>query len=95
MISVKVIADTIWNGKRITTLQCHFPRFILAQVNTHRMFSRNTASSRAVPVQKMIDRIKSEPVIPVHWGLNQAGMVAQEEIAQKENLLPNSFGKML
>ena len=87
MINVKVIADTIRNGKRITTLQCHFPRFILAQVNTHRMFSRNTASSRAVPVQKMIDRIKSEPVIPVHWGLNQAGMVAQEEIAQKEKPL--------
>lgn len=87
MISVKVIADTIWNGKRITTLQCHFPRFILAQVNTHRMFSRNTASSRAVPVQKMIDRIKAEPVIPVHWGLNQAGMVAKEEIAQKEKPL--------
>ena len=87
MINVKVIADTIWNGKRITSLQCHFPRFILAQVNTHRMFSRNTASSRAVPVQKMIDRIKTEPVIPVHWGLNQAGMVAQEEIAQKEKPL--------
>ena len=87
MITAKVVADTIHNGKRITTLQCHFPRFILAQVNTHRMFSRNTASSRAVPVQKMIDRVKAEPVIPVHWGLNKAGMVAQEEITQKEKLL--------
>ena len=80
MIKAEVVLDTIWNGKRITTLHCHFPRFILAQVNTHRMFSRNTASSRAVPIQKMIDRINSEPVIPVHWGKNQAGMQASEEV---------------
>lgn len=81
MISAKIILDTVSKtGARITTMQLEMPRFILAQFNTHRVFSRNASSSRAIPTQKLRDRIKKDPVIPVHWGLNRAGMVAYSEV---------------
>jgi hypothetical protein len=44
---------------------------------THRMFARNAASSRAIPVQRMLDRVKEDPFIPIHWGKNQKGMQAE------------------
>ena len=80
MIECQVIADSIMGGTRITSVQVKYPRFILPQLNTHRVFSRNTASSRAVPTTKLIDAVRNEPVVPVHWGQNQAGMVAENEM---------------
>lgn len=80
MIECEVIADSIMGGTRITSVQVKYPRFILPQVNTHRVFSRSTASSRAVPTAKLIDMVRNNPVIPVHWGQNQAGMVADNEM---------------
>lgn len=73
MIRAKVIADSIWNGARLTTIECEFPRFILAELNTHRVFSRNSASSRAIPIEKMIQRVIDDPVMP-EFGKKQAGM---------------------
>lgn len=80
MIECQVIADSIMGGTRITSVQVKYPRFILPQLNTHRVFSRSTASSRAVPTAKLIDMVRNEPVVPVHWGQNQAGMVAENEM---------------
>lgn len=80
MIECQVIADSIMGGTRITSVQVKYPRFILPQLNTHRVFSRSTASSRAVPTAKLIDMVRNNPVIPVHWGQNQAGMVAENEM---------------
>ena len=80
MIKAEVVLDTIWNGKRITTLQLKMPRFILAQLNTHRSFSRSTASSRAIPTSKLLEMVKNDAVQPVYWGKNQAGMQASEEV---------------
>ena len=80
MIKAEVVLDTIWNGKRITTLQLKMPRFILAQLNTHRSFSRSTASSRAIPTSKLLEMVKNDAVQPVFWGKNQAGMQAKEEL---------------
>lgn len=80
MIKAEVVLDTVWNGKRITTLQLRLPRFILAQFNTHRSFSRNTASSRAIPTSKLLEMVKNDAVQPVYWGKNQAGMQASEEV---------------
>ena len=80
MIECQVIADTIVGGTRITSVQVKYPRFILPQLNTHRVFSRSTASSRAVPTVKLIEMVRKEPVVPVHWGRNQAGMVADSEM---------------
>lgn len=43
--------------------------------------SRNAASSRAIPVAKMIEDILSDPAVPVFWGKNVAGMQANEELS--------------
>lgn len=47
---------------------------------THRLFSRNASSSRAIPIEKMIKRIQDDPAMPVYWGKNQRGMQAAEEL---------------
>ena len=78
-ISAKIIADSKNRNSRITTFELEFPRFILAEFNTHRLFSRNAQSSRAVPTNKFFEQILSDPAIPVHWGKNQPGMFADEE----------------
>lgn len=81
----KIIADSISNqGCRLTTFEITFPRMVLAEFNTHRMFSRNSASSRAIPVEKQIARVMSDPFIPVHWGKNQKGMQADAELSPEE-----------
>lgn len=81
MIDVKVIADSLSaNGNRITTLQLEYPRFIHGEFMTHRVFSRNAASSRAIPVSKMISQVWNVPAMPVYWGANQAGMQAKSEL---------------
>ena len=69
MTSAKVIADSVnqW-GQRLTTMEVKMHRFILAEFNTHRVFSRNSASSRAIPVQKIMERVQSDPAYPIHWG---------------------------
>lgn len=77
MISAKIILDSISPiGIRLTTMQVEFHRFILPEVNTHRVFSRNYTSSRAIPVSKLIEEVRKNPAIPVRWGKNQPGMQA-------------------
>lgn len=79
MISAKIIADSISNnGKRLTTLELSYPRCILSEVNTHRAFSKSSMSSRAIPVAKMIEQVRTKPFVPHVWGMNQAGMQSSE-----------------
>ena len=81
-ISVRVVAHSksAYSGQEIVTFEYEMPKCILAELNTHRLFSRNAQSSRAVPISKVIEMIRTNPVTPIHWGSNQAGMVAGEEI---------------
>lgn len=79
MITAKIIADSIANGIRLTTMELKFHRFILPEFNTHRQFSRNASSSRAIPVEKMLEQVQEAPAMPIHWGHNQPGMQAREE----------------
>ena len=80
-ITAKIIKDSINpNGVRITTVELEYPRFIHSEVMTHRMFSRNSASSRAIPVAKIIEQVETNPAMPIHWGKNQPGMQANEEL---------------
>ena len=65
-------------GQRLTTFVLRFPRFVLPEFNTHRMFSRNASSSRAIPTAKLMQQLIDDPVIPVEWGRNQSGMQARE-----------------
>ena len=48
------------------------------ELMTHRLFSRNAASSRAIPIERMIEMVETNPAMPIHWGKNQAGMQAKE-----------------
>jgi thymidylate synthase ThyX len=80
MYSARIVADSVGpNRARLTTFEISFPRIVLAEFNTHRMFSRNSASSRAIPVEKMLARVKEDPFVPIYWGKNQKGMQAAEE----------------
>tara|TARA_R110000851_G_scaffold187318_1_gene337105 strand:- start:14621 stop:15586 length:966 start_codon:yes stop_codon:yes gene_type:complete len=84
-IVARVVADSISEqGKRITTFEIEYPRFVHSEFMTHRMFSRNAASSRAIPVSKMIEQVRSNPAMPIHWGAEQKGMQAGEEVANTE-----------
>lgn len=61
-------------GKEIITWELTYPRIIHSEFMTHRMFSRNAASSRAIPVAKMLEMVRDTPAMPVRFGANQAGM---------------------
>lgn len=79
MISAKIIKDSINKlGQRITTFELEYNRFIHGELMTHRVYSRNAASSRAIPIDKVIQMIEDSPAIPVEWGLNQSGMQAKQ-----------------
>lgn len=83
--SAKIIADSIseW-GQRLTTMEVVMHRFILAEFNTHRVFSRNSASSRAIPYQKMRERVANDPAYPVFWGSEKKGMAPGDELVIPE-----------
>lgn len=79
--SVKLLANyRAPSGCRLVTYELSLPRFVLAQLNTHRQLSRNAASSRAIPPAKLIALVENDPVLPVYWGQNQPGMVARAEL---------------
>lgn len=82
---VKILADSIARGTkvRLTTIQATFPRIVLAEFNTHRVFSRNSASSRAIPVSKNIERVLADPFVPAAFAANQKGMQAGEEFDEQ------------
>lgn len=83
--SAKIIADSISPaGHRLTTFEAVYPRIVLAEVNTHRLLSRVSASSRAVPVEKMVRRVLEDPYVPTHWGENQKGMQAEQDLSPEQ-----------
>jgi hypothetical protein len=73
-------------GDRITTMKITFPRFILAEFNTHRMFSRNSASSRAIPFNKMVKMVEDNPFIPIAFQKDHKGMQGTEYISTEEGI---------
>lgn len=91
MYAAKIIADSVTYGDgddpcRLTTMEVVFPRFILAEFNTHRVFSRNSASSRAIPVEKRISQVRENPFVPEAFGKNKSGMQASESLSENETL---------
>ena len=73
MINVQLIADNTYNGNRISTFVLEYPRYIHSELKTHRVFSSNSASSRAIPLEIMIELVRGNTVYP-QWTLNQSGM---------------------
>jgi thymidylate synthase ThyX len=83
MIQARVVCDSVNpDGVRLTTMLLTYPRMVHAEIMTHRAFSRNGASSRAIPSTKLIRSVRDNPAGPVFWGRNQAGMQAAEELGQ-------------
>ncbi|MFA9431248.1 FAD-dependent thymidylate synthase [Egicoccus sp. AB-alg2] len=73
----EVVCDSVSpDGARVTTIEVTLHRFVLAELNTHRAFSRNSASSRAIPVQRQLDAVLQDPAVPLEFGANQRGMQA-------------------
>lgn len=82
-ITAKIIADSISvTNDRITTLQLRYPRFIHAEFLTHRQFSRNSQSNRAIPFRDVVQDVLDDTAVPLHWGKEQKGMVASEEVIE-------------
>jgi len=78
-IEAKIVADSISpQGHRITTFLLTYPRFIHGEVMTHRLFSRNSASSRAIPFEKMVKMVEEDPFIPIAWQKDHKGMQGVE-----------------
>ena len=85
VVKVEILADSISRtNNRITTFMLEYPRFIHAEMLVHRVFSKNSASSRAIPIDKMIQKVIDDPAMPVYWGKNQKGMSAGDELSLEE-----------
>lgn len=79
-ITAKVIAHSRASGAPdLFTLEARYPRMIHAEFMTHRLFSRNASSSRAIPIEKMIQSVIDDPAMPVAWGSNKPGMQAGDD----------------
>lgn len=80
-MSVEVICHSVsTKGKEIITLACTYPRYIHAEQLTHRQISKNSSSSRAIPVWRMLKNVLSDMAMPYYWGKNAPGMQAHEEL---------------
>lgn len=78
-INAKIVADSISEqGHRITSMLLTYPRFIHGEIMTHRLFSRNSASSRAIPFEKMVRMVEEDPFIPIAWQKDHRGMQGSE-----------------
>jgi thymidylate synthase ThyX len=83
-ITANIICDSVWDDRRITTMQLRYPRIIHAEFMTHRTFSRNASSSRAIPIDRMISDVENDPFVPNYWGKNQKGMQARDQMSVQD-----------
>lgn len=85
MIEAKIIADSVApSGVRLTTFVLTYPRFVHSEFLTHRMFSRNASSSRAIPVKKQIQMVVDNPAIPMVFTKNKAGMQGGDPVEDQQ-----------
>lgn len=87
MIKAEIVAHSLSpQGDELISVLCTFPRIILAEVNTHRMLSKNTSSSRAIPFKKMVESVQNNPFIPIAWQKEHTGMQGFEYFTDKVDL---------
>jgi thymidylate synthase ThyX len=87
MIKAEIIADSIdRKGKRITSFVVTMPRIVLAELNTHRTLSRNSASSRAIPFIKMLEMVKKAPFMPIQLMKDHSGMQGSEFFTEESEI---------
>lgn len=86
-IEAQIVADSISpQGHRITSFLLTYPRFIHGEIMTHRMFSRNSASSRAIPVENMLRMVEEDPFIPIAWQKAHKGMQGTEYFTEDKTI---------
>ena len=86
-ISATIVADSVnQQGDRLTSLLITFPRILLSEINTHRMLSKNTSSSRAIPFHKMVKAVQENPFIPIAWQKEHTGMQGYEYLVDEEDI---------
>lgn len=86
--AANVLVDSInEHDVRLTSIQVNVPRMVLPELISHRALSRNSASSRAIPVNKLISSVLDNPFIPDRFGANQSGMVAEEFLGPEDEAL--------
>jgi thymidylate synthase ThyX len=82
LITAKVIAHSISpTGDEIVTFEVEQPKMINAEVNTHRVFSRNGSSSRAIPVSSVIDQLSKGAYFPEDVRTNERGMQGFDQVS--------------
>lgn len=86
-----ILASRNTFGQRITTMLVTMPRIILAELNTHRMFGRNSASSRAIKFNKMADAVMSTPFVPEKWMKDHTGMQGSEYLDEHKSMVLDSL----
>lgn len=75
MVSVTLLADSVNSvGDRLTTFEVEVPKYLLGQLAKHRQLSMNFESSRAKPIEKVIDQVMFDPYIPIRFGCAGKGM---------------------
>lgn len=95
-IEAKIVVDSISpQGNRITTYLLTYPRFIHSELMTHRMFSRNSASSRAIPFEKMLKMVEEDPFIPIAWQKDHKGMQGTKYFDPNQSFRVEDFLKSL
>ena len=91
-IEANIIADSINpKGDRITTYILTYPRIIHGELMTHRVFSRNSASSRAIPFEKMVKSVTEDPFIPIAFQKGHKGMQGTEYLSKTHKYNLNTF----
>ncbi len=86
-INAQIVGDSICpRGHRITTYLLTYPRIIHSELMTHRMFSRNAASSRAIPFKTMVKSIQDNPFMPIAWQKEHKGMQGSEYITDENKI---------
>lgn len=72
-------AKCLVHYENLWTFELTYPRYIHSEFMTHRVFSRNASSSRAIPVRRVIEQVRENPVMPPKVFMNQKGMVGETE----------------
>jgi thymidylate synthase ThyX len=96
MIKAEIVAHSInKQGDELISVLCTFPRIILAEVNTHRMLSKNTSSSRAIPYIKMVKSVMDNPFIPIAFQKKHSGMQGTEYLDPNKKYIWGDFYEYL
>lgn len=85
-MDAEILADSLntATGDRITTfILPRFPKILTQEILTHRILSRNSASSRAIPIHKVIENILADPYIPT-FTRNVKGMQGLNDLSIKQ-----------